>query len=152
MYILWDQTFLSHFISFFKPKLVYCKETIFIHTQHLPQKREKHTASSQAIVKQALKVLWNFHRGWSYNCPFQLHTQKGGCFVIPCRSVLLWALTLTEPLPGGLKAAPQGQGMGRSLRCNCHSGSSSLRVIRGGRKLGPNSTCTLEIRVKVPSQ
>lgn len=30
--------------------------------------------------------------------------------------------------------------------------TEGLGVIRGGRKLGPNSTCTLEIRVKVPSK
>lgn len=117
-------------------------------------KKGTHALSSQSFVKQqARKVRWKFHRGRSYNCPVKLHTRTGGCFVIPCSSVLLRALTLTESLPGGLKAAPRGQGMGRSLRCNCHCRSSSLGwlgVIRGRRKLSLNSTCSLEFRVKVP--
>lgn len=141
--------FLSfYFIVFFK---VYCKETICIHFAHFATKEGKHKVSSQGIDKQALKVRWNFHRGWGYNCPFKLHTWTGGCFVIPCRSVLVWALTLAESLQGGLKAAPQGQGMGHSLRCNCHCGSASLKwlgVIRGGSKLSLNSMCSLEITVK----
>lgn len=123
------------------------------YTHHTAATNEgKHILSFQSFVKQTLKVCWKFHWGWSYNCLFKLHTQTGCCFVIPCRCVLLWALTLTGSLSGGLKAAPQGQGMGHSLRCNCHCGLTSLRwlgVIRGGRKLRLLRV-QLEFRVEVP--